>query len=263
MKSRLQVFDDSARLYDEVRPGYPPDLYHAIRDFSGLKSGGSVLEIGCGTGQATHGFAKDFQMTCVEAGSRLAALTSRNFAGQRNVHVVHAYFEEWPLPSIPFDLLISATAFHHVDPATRFPKSAQALKSDGTAALFWNWPGEWEARLRVEIQTCYERYLPKEAEDFRSYSWEKRLRETVERYSVEAAAWFEPFEVRTFPWMLTYTAENYIKLLETYSGGHQSLAPERKLEFYDSITAVIRSRGGSIQTPLVSALLMARKKRSP
>src|SRR5215210_5494927 len=51
------TFDEAASLYDEVRPGYPEDLFDDIVSLSGIPSGGRILEIGCGTGQATVPFA--------------------------------------------------------------------------------------------------------------------------------------------------------------------------------------------------------------
>jgi ubiquinone/menaquinone biosynthesis C-methylase UbiE len=46
------IFDEAALLYDEVRPGYPEELFDDIVALSGIPSGGRILEIGCGTGQA-------------------------------------------------------------------------------------------------------------------------------------------------------------------------------------------------------------------
>ena len=47
-------------------------------------------------------------------------------------------FEDWPLEEETFELVVSATAFHWVDPAIRYRKSAQALRPAGSLALLWN-----------------------------------------------------------------------------------------------------------------------------
>ena len=52
------TFDEAALLYDDVRPGYPEALFHDVVSLSGIPSGGRILEIGCGTGQATVPFAR-------------------------------------------------------------------------------------------------------------------------------------------------------------------------------------------------------------
>jgi len=54
-QNRLRTtFDGAALLYDEVRPGYPEELFDDVVALSGIPSGGRVLEIGCGTGHARH-----------------------------------------------------------------------------------------------------------------------------------------------------------------------------------------------------------------
>src|SRR5215210_4042068 len=50
-RNRLRTtFDEAASLYDEVRPGYPEDLFDDIISLSGIPARGRILEIGCGTG---------------------------------------------------------------------------------------------------------------------------------------------------------------------------------------------------------------------
>jgi ubiquinone/menaquinone biosynthesis C-methylase UbiE len=58
-RDRLRtIFDEAVSLYDEVRPGYPEDLFDDVISLSGIPAGGRILEIGCGTGQATVPVAK-------------------------------------------------------------------------------------------------------------------------------------------------------------------------------------------------------------
>jgi ubiquinone/menaquinone biosynthesis C-methylase UbiE len=58
-RDRLRTtFDEAASLNDEVRPGYPEDLFDDVISLSGIPAGGRIMEIGCGTGQATVPVAK-------------------------------------------------------------------------------------------------------------------------------------------------------------------------------------------------------------
>src|SRR4051794_25948283 len=50
------------------------------------------------------------------------------------VDVLTSTFEDWPLPTDPFDLVIAATSFHWVDPPVRVTKSADALRLGGALA---------------------------------------------------------------------------------------------------------------------------------
>src|SRR5215210_4990156 len=129
-RDRLRTtFDEAASLYDEVRPGYPEDLFDDVVSLSGIPPGGRILEIGCGTGQATVPFARrGYRILCVELGENMAAVARRNLEGYPQVEVLTGAFEDWPLQDEAFDVAISATAFHWLNPATAYPKVAGALR---------------------------------------------------------------------------------------------------------------------------------------
>src|SRR5919112_5507394 len=139
-RNRLRsTFDGAALLYDEVRPGYPEDLFDDVIALSRIPAGGRVLEIGCGTGQATVPFARrGYRILCVELGENMAAVARRNLEGYPRTEVRTGTFEDSPLEEKAFDLAISATAFHWLDPAVAYPKAAGALRDGGSLALFWN-----------------------------------------------------------------------------------------------------------------------------
>src|ERR687886_691504 len=135
------TFDEVASLYDEVRPGYPERLFDDLASLSHTGPGSKVLEIGCGTGQATLPLARrGYRVLCVELGANLAAVARTKLADYPNARVLACSFEEWSLQKGAFDLVVSATAFHWVDPQVRYRKSSQALRSDGSLALIWNRP---------------------------------------------------------------------------------------------------------------------------
>jgi len=123
-----------------------------------------VLEIGCGTGQATVPLAeRGYRIVAVELGTDMAAVARRNLAAFDAVEVVTAAFEEWPLPGEPFDVVFSATAFHWIDPAVRVSKSADALRPGGllaTVATHHIAGGTWNEAFFADIQRCYERFDP-------------------------------------------------------------------------------------------------------
>jgi hypothetical protein len=57
MEQRL-TFDAVATLYDAARPNYPEALFDDVVAAAGLNPDDAILELGCGTGQATQGFAR-------------------------------------------------------------------------------------------------------------------------------------------------------------------------------------------------------------
>ena len=102
-RNRLRKgFDADALLYDEVRPGYPEALFEDVVELSGIAPGGRILEIGCGTGQATAPFARrGYAILCVELGENLAAAARRNLAAYPQAEVLTADFEGWTPPRGP------------------------------------------------------------------------------------------------------------------------------------------------------------------
>ena len=132
-------FDEVAELYDEARPGYPEQLVADVLTLSEISPEGRILEIGCGSGQATLPFAKrGYTLLCLELGERLAALAKQNCRQYPNVRIQHTAFEDWELEGRSFDLLISAQAFTWILPETGYPRAAECLRDPGSIALFWN-----------------------------------------------------------------------------------------------------------------------------
>ena len=129
---RRESFDLVAEDYNVYRSPYPQEVVDTVIAASNLHHGSRVLEIGCGTGQLSVPLAQHgIDLLALELGPHLAALARRNLKRFANVQVEVSSFEEWPMPSQKFDAVVSASAFHWLDPAVRFSKSAQALHQGG------------------------------------------------------------------------------------------------------------------------------------
>jgi SAM-dependent methyltransferase len=137
-------------------------VFDDIAGLAGLKPGSRVLELGCGTGQASIPLARrGFEVVAVELGGGLADVARRNLASFPAVDVVNAAFETWPLPPAPFEAVLAATAFHWLDPAVRVGKAADALRPSGALAVIatHHVAGGTE-QFFAEVQRCYERWMP-------------------------------------------------------------------------------------------------------
>jgi 16S rRNA A1518/A1519 N6-dimethyltransferase RsmA/KsgA/DIM1 with predicted DNA glycosylase/AP lyase activity len=105
-------FDTVAERYDRVRPRYLPEVFDDIERLGGLGPGSCVLDIGCGTGQATVDLAqRGYSVVAVEIGRALAVIASRRLAGFPNAKVIGTDFERREVPPDPFDAVVSATDF--------------------------------------------------------------------------------------------------------------------------------------------------------
>lgn len=133
---RRESFDVVADDYNLYRSPYPQPVVEAVLALSNLQTGSRVLEIGCGTGQLSVALAQHgIDLLAVELGPHLAALARQNLSPFPNARVEVGSFEAWPLPSQTFDAVVSASAFHWLDPEVRWSKSAEALHAGGCLTL--------------------------------------------------------------------------------------------------------------------------------
>jgi SAM-dependent methyltransferase len=81
-----RVFDEVPQLYDRVRSAYPDELFADLVAITGMDRRSPVLEVGCGTGQATRSLAAlRCPVTAIEPGAGMAAVApaARRFPRRR------------------------------------------------------------------------------------------------------------------------------------------------------------------------------------
>ncbi len=261
--SRLRgTFNQAAALYDQTRPGYPDALFDDVVALSGIPGGGRILEVGCGTGQATVPFARrGYRILAVELGADLAAVARRKLAAYSQTEVLVGSFEDWPVEAGSFDLLISATAFHWVDPAIRYRKAALALKPGGAIALFWNhhvW-NEASGSFFDEVQEFYLRAGEAKAREYQGLPLPHDLPTTV-RDEIDATDLFGEVTIRWYLWNQEYDAVSYINVLNTYSN-HRDLPDDKREQLLRDISEVIGTHyGGRIVKGYSTQLYVAKRK---
>ncbi len=250
-------FDAVADAYERHRPTYPQDLIDHVISLTHLPPTGKILEIGCGTGQATRLFAqRGHSIHCIEPGKNLAQAAAeqlRNFPG---VSFERVRFEEWQEQEVAFDLVISAQAFHWVSPAIGYPKIARTLKPEGFLALFWNmYPGLTNA-IADELQWVYQERAPELAN-----RREEIIEEVIQQRakSIAESGCFGPVSIQQFPWSVRYATQDYLGLLNTYSD-HLRLSEQTRHHLLDGVAEVINRNGGIFERPYLSVLYTAPKK---
>lgn len=256
-----RTFDEDAELYDRVRPGYPAELYDDLAELAVAGPGRRVLEVGCGTGQATVPLAaRGCRITAVEAGPSMAAVARRNLAGATAVDVVRAEFESWPLPEESFDAVVSATAFHWIYPAVRVSKAADALRLGGALAVVrtQHVRGGTEDFF-IEVQHCYERFDPETPPGSRPPA-AADIDGAEHAQEVARSGRFGPTVFRRYERDLTYTTAEYLELLRTYSG-HRALPDAARDGLLGSIGDLIDRRyGGRVTKRYLNELGVSYKR---
>jgi SAM-dependent methyltransferase len=258
-EQRRTMFEQVPELYDRARPTYPEELFDDLAALTGLRSGARVLEIGCGTGQATPALARrGYSILCVELGAGLAAVARRNLAPYPNVEIVNANFETWEPDHGGFDAVVAFTALHWIDPELRYAKPARLLRDAGHLAVggtkhvrqpdgdpFW-----------LEVQEDYEAVAPDEDNEPPPFP------ETLEsrREEIESGGEFEYVAWRTYLWNQAYTADEYLALLNTYSG-NRAREDDQREDLYDRIRRRIEARPDRSVTKTYLTMLNVARKR--
>lgn len=253
---RLRVkFNEDAERYDRARPRYPGQMFDDLAA-AGVAHGARVLEVGCGTGQATAPLAKQgCHVVAVELGTEMAAVARRNLAGFDSVEVVTAPFEEWPLPAEPFDVVFSATAFHWVDPAVRVSKSADALRPGGLlATVGTHHVAGGSEQFFVEVQDCYERFDPATPPGLRLTPARDIPADDRE---LTASGRFGQASFRRYQWDAAYSTTEYLDLLLTYSN-HRALPAAQREGLLHCIGKLIDvNHGGRVVKRYLTELRLA------
>lgn len=72
-----QTFDRAAQDYDDIRPGYPQELYKDLFGYKAIGPESRVLEIGAGTGKATGPLLNTgCRLIALEPGEHMAAIAA-------------------------------------------------------------------------------------------------------------------------------------------------------------------------------------------
>ena len=212
-----------------------------------------MIEIGPGTGQATRSLAATGPVTAVELGPELAAVLRENVRAT-DVEVVNSAFEDWtpPQPGRPGDVVhrvalgrpdIRADRVHAaLRPGGRLATVATAHVRGGTVEFF------------AQAQECYLRWDPATDPDevFRSPA---ELPEITDEIDTDPR--FAPAVRRRYVRDITYTADDYLAVLRTYSG-HRALSPERRRGLLTCLRALIEDQyGGTITKTYLHELRVA------
>lgn len=214
-------FDKDAELYDRARPHYPAELFNTIVSEGELVQNSEILEVGCGSGQATQDLGKrGFKVTAIEPGENLAEIARRNCADLHYVEIITAFFEKWESgQQTHFDAIISANAWHWVDLDVSYHKAALLLKPGGILAVFWNFPEIEDKDVSLAIQEIVDTIAP-EAQGLACYNGimqdvEALLQQGQKEF--EASGQFASVKTHRFKQPLHMTAQEFINWIGTYS----------------------------------------------
>jgi SAM-dependent methyltransferase len=248
------TFDQVARVYKTARPDYPDALIDDVVSYVALQPDDAMLEVGCGTGQATRSFARrGFRILAIDPGPEMVRAAAESLAEFSNVEFTEATFEASPTTGARFRLIVAAQSWHWVSPEVRFAKAAEVLSPDGALAVFGHVPVGLPAALLERLKQAYLRhagiwgpppeawYLP--AGPFKGWFDESGL--------------FGPVVHRSYPWKWQHTTSSYIDFLRTRSD-LRMLAQAKREALLEEIATAIDDQGGAFEVDYETHLYIAR-----
>jgi SAM-dependent methyltransferase len=258
-----RVFNEVPALYDRSRPAYPDELFEDLVAITGITEGSPVLEVGCGTGQATRSLASiGCAVTAVELGPDLAALARHNLAPFPNVEVETSSFEEWDDRGRRFAALVAASSWHWVDPAVGWQRAHDVLPVGGWVALLGHVvvrrPGEPE--VYAATADLHERFAPGNP-DWRHPPLEDAVRATDDGWGSvqDPGDLFGPTTVRWYPTVQWLDGEGFADLLRSTSL-YRKLDPDVREPLLDAIAVRIGTQmGDRVARRYLSGLRVGRR----
>jgi SAM-dependent methyltransferase len=257
---RAHTFDEIAELYDRGRREPPDHIFNDLFVQAGIEpSSARILEIGCGTGQATLPLARrGCHIVCVEMGANLARIARRNLAGFPRVRVDTSRFEDWEPGSLSFDIVFAATSWHWLDPRLRYAKAAQVLRPAGILAFTTGshvLPPGFDPFF-AEMQNCYEAIGEARMEG--PLPAPEEVRDAHEE--IEQSGYFENVRVIRRTWVDEFTADEYVAMMSTASD-HRLMQPAKRDQLFAEMRRLIHARpGGRIRKHNLTILHFAQKK---
>ena len=279
LRSFGHVFDQVAEAYDEVRPGYPPELVDLAVARGRLGVGSRVLEVGAGTGKLTESLVeRSLIVDAVEPGPNMIAAARKRIGDTGSVTFHAGRFEDVDLPERAFDGLFSATAFHWVDPKIGWAKAASHLRAGGLLALLAyvavsdeesaGVQGELLEALRLrapEIAGAWKPLRTLDAiesgvsvrSDNASGVWDWLMSDGRHNLAVPAAAdLFERVEVASHVRTQKETADELVAHFRTTSLWFQ-LDPEQRDALEEDDRRIIERHGGVLRSLFATMLMTA------
>ncbi len=250
---KRQLFDTVAELYDAVRPNYPAELIEQIMLLAKLNPNKHILEVGVGTGQISKAFAQQgVPLTGLELGKNLALIASKNLAAFPHVSIVNTAFETWQTTK-QFDLFLSASAFHWVEPEFGLKRAYELLKPKAHLALVWHLEDSHETAFYKATTPFFKQFIPTDPTGPQPPAAHKQYKQAL----LESAL-FGNLKEHSISWQRTYSKLEFIGLLNTFSP-NLTLPEEKRQTFNKHIETVIDDFGGTVTRVYKTILFFAQK----
>ncbi len=212
-----------------------------------------MLDVGCGTGIAARLLReRGCEVLGVEPDPRMVS-----FARSSGLAVEQARFEEWDPRGRRFDLVISAQAWHWIEPEHGGLRAAEALAPDGEIALFWNFASPAPA-LAAELDAVYARLAPS-CDGYAILLGARDERTDIAAEGLDLSGRFLEPRAESFSWTREYSIEQWLEQLRTHSD-HAAMDTASRERLLAALAEVIAASGGTLEVGYETRLVSARPR---
>jgi len=253
MKGELH-FDNNFETYNDVRPGYPNEIYELISKYKSFDKKSKILEIGAGNGVASKDVYEKWlsKLTLIEPGDNFCKLLQNRFNNIEDIKIKNTTFEKYSDKTL-FDAVISATAFHWVDLSVKYKKSYEILENDGLLILFWNYYGIEDVKMENLIQNIYIKYGMGKNDNKNGY--ERQIEIINDRkHEIEDSNYFKIIDSMIVKRTFEYSTNKNTQLLKTFPN-HSQLDEN----FFKEIESIIEENDGKINLRVLTNIEICEK----
>lgn len=258
LETRKNWYTSIAAAYNDARPMYEKSLIKQALRLAQLNCTSTILEIGCGPGNATISFAeRGYKMLCLEPNQDFYEFACQNCRLYPQVKFLNVALEEWEISPEQFDLVLGANVFHWIPPQVSYSKSAIALKPKGHLLLLWNLTPEPEYEDFQVLAEVYQEHAP----SLMSYEGRENQAAILKSFgrNITNSGYFTNLQTETMVCQISYSASKYLRLLDTFSP-YRNLHPDIKTALYTGLQRRIETEmGGEIRLSYLSTFHLAEK----
>jgi SAM-dependent methyltransferase len=174
-----------------------------------------------------------------------------------SVEVINKSFEEWNLEPEAFDPVLAASSMHWIPSEIGYPKASSALKEDGYLILLWNKELQPCKTMQDALSGVYQLH----ALSLGRYE-DRKTQETIltglGQMMLDSGR-FRNLVTATIETSLTYTSDQYISLLSTYSSYLKLDHCTRNALFSELKQCILEKGDGEVRLSYLSTYHIAHK----
>ena len=258
LEQRRSWYSPAAEAYNSARPKYPGELVDRVVNAAQLSQFSRILEIGSGPGTATAAFAElGCHMVCVEPNPDFCKIATMNCISYPSVEIINKSFEEWNPEPQGFDAVLAASSMHWIPAEIGYAKASSSLKEDGYLILSWNKELQPCKSMQDALLDVYQLHAPSLGK-YEDRATQENILAGLGQMMLDSGR-FRNLVTATIETSLTYTSDQYISLLSTYSSYLKFDHCTRNALFAGLKQCILKKGDGDVRLSCLSTYHIAQK----